>query len=270
MSEGAMVRFGAFADPHYAAKVYGNRHCQDSAAKLAACVDALAAAHLDLAVCLGDLIDSAEDREAEAGYARTMAGIFACFAGPRHWVLGNHDVQVFSKGEYLDLCGAPPTPYYSFDAKGAHFAVLDGNCHGDGRDFRAGDFSWDEAWVSEDQVEWLASDLAGAAGRPAVVLCHENLDHRLWEGQLDPHVVRNADRVRHVLERSGNVKAVVQAHYHPGLRAVQNGIPYVGLRAMVVGPGPENNAYAVLELRADGSLAVEGGGQQESCVVRGR
>jgi len=268
MTDDTRVRFGAFADPHYAEKVYGNRHCEDSAAKLGACVETFEEAGLDFAVSMGDLIDSVGKREEEAGYARTMAGIFAGLDGPRHWVLGNHDVQAFAKEEFLMLCGAAYPPYYSFDLKGVHFAILDGNCHEDGGDFRAGAFSWDEAWVAERQLEWLACDLGAAAGRPAIVLCHENLDHRLWEGALDPHVVRNAERVRDVLEGAGNVKAVIQAHYHPGLVVEKSGIPYIALRAMVVGPGLENNAFAVIRLEGDGTVAVEGFGQQESCRVR--
>jgi len=259
----ALVRFGVFADPHYAEKVYGNRHCEDSVEKLRACVRAFGEAELDFAVCLGDLIDSAEEREVEAGYARTMAAEFSGFEGQRHYALGNHDVQALTKDEFLKLCGAQYPPYYSFDCKGVHFVILDGNCHEDGSDFAAGDFSWDEAWISPRQVDWLACDLKAAGGRPAVVLCHENLDHREYEGGLDPHVVRNAAQVRQVLEAAGNVTAVITAHYHPGLATEQGGIPHVALRAMVVGPGLENNAYAVVSLTADGALSVEGFGQQE-------
>ena len=262
------MRFGAFADPHYAERVYGDRHCEDSASKLEVCVEAFRGSGLDFAVCMGDLIDSAEERETEAGYARTMTSIFGRFAGPRHWVIGNHDVAAFAKEEFLTLCGAAYPSYYSFDVNGVHFAILDGNCHEDGSDFRSGAFSWDDAWVSERQLEWLSCDLGAASGRPAIVLCHENLDHRLWEGALDPHVVGNAERVRGVLEGAGNVKAVIQAHYHPGLVTEKSGVPYIALRAMVVGPGLESNAFAVISLEGDGTVAVEGFGQQEDCRVR--
>lgn len=264
----ALVRFGVFADPHYAEKVYGDRHCEDSADKLRACVEVFRDAELDFAVCMGDLIDSAEEREAEAGYATTMAGIFAGFGGPRHWVLGNHDVDGLSKGEFLKLCGARYPPYYSFDCKGVHFALLDGNCHEDGTDFRPGANVWDEAWISQRQVEWLRCDLGAASGRQAIVLCHENLDDRQYREALDPHVVRDAAQVRDVLESVGHVSAVITAHYHPGLVARQGGIPYLALRSMVVGAGLENNAFAVVTVEADGTVAVDGHGQQESCRMR--
>jgi len=258
----APVRVGLFADVHHAERVYGDRYCSDSAAKLAACVRCLQAATVDLLVCLGDLIDTGPNPGAEAAYVRAMARIVAGFPGACCWVLGNHDLQALGKAEFLRLCGAAHPAYYSFDVRGVHFVVLDGNCHADGSDFHAGDFSWDDAWVAAAQLDWLAADLAQAAGRPAVIFCHENLDHRLWQGAPDPHLARNAAQVRQVLAGAGNVAAVVQAHYHPGMATRQDGIPYLGLRAMVVGPGLENNAFGVLEVDPGGAVALAGYGQQ--------
>ena len=117
-------------------------------------------------------------------------------------------------------------------------------------------------------MEWLACDLKAAGDRPVIVLIHENLDEREYDGGLDPHVVRNADQVRQVLEEAETVLAVIQAHYHPGLVAEQGGIPYVALQAMAVGPGLESNAFAVVDVGADGSVAVAGYGQQVSCRVQ--
>ena len=83
MKTASVVRFGAFADAHYADKVYGDRHCRDSAGKLEACVETFQGAELDFAVCMGDLIDSAEDLDDEIGYVRTMAGLLGSAWKPR-------------------------------------------------------------------------------------------------------------------------------------------------------------------------------------------
>ncbi len=257
-----LVRFGLFADAHYADKVHGSRHYRDSAGKLRLCVNTFAQEGLDFAVCMGDLIDSAEDRVAEIGYVRTMVDCFERFSGPRHWVLGNHDLSAFTKEEFLNYCGANRPAHYSFDVNFVHFVVLDANHHADGRDFSAGDFAWNNAWIGDAQIEWLTGDLKACGDRPAVVLCHENLDHRLSQGSLDPHVVCDADRVRQVLEAAGNVRAVIQAHYHAGLQVVQQGIPYLSLRAMVVGPGLENNAYAIATVHPGGRIELQGFGCQ--------
>jgi len=48
---------------------------------------------------------------------------------------------------------------------------------------------------------------------------------------------------------------------------VINGIPYIGLKAMVVGPGLDNNAYAIASFYKNGSLAIEGFGRQNSLRV---
>jgi hypothetical protein len=94
------------------------------------------------------------------------------------------------------------------------------------------------------------------------VFCHENVDDRLWRGERDPHILCNAAQLRDVLAGAGNVRALIQAHYHPGILTSLNGIDCIGLRAMVVGEGLENNAYAIVSLYEDGRLAIDGFGQQ--------
>ena len=44
-------------------------------------------------------------------------------------------------------------------------------------------------------------------------------------------------------------------------------IHYVTLWAMVTGAGPDNNAYAILEVRRDGSMALRGFGRQKSLIL---
>jgi len=265
-----VISFGVFADAHYAEKVYADRHCEDSLARLRVCIDIFNARGLSMAVNLGDIIDTAEDKEAERGHLAEVSRAFALFRGERHTVLGNHDVETFTKEEFLYLCGDDnPLPYYSFDHDRVHFVVLDSNCHQDGTDFAAGDFEWADAWLSQAQLLWLAHDLQEAQGerKPVIVFCHGNLDHHVWQGGPDPHVVRNAPRVRSILEGAGNVQAVIQGHYHDGRRSVQGGISYITLAAMVVGSGVDSNAYAIVSLHENGLVAVEGFGRQETFSI---
>ena len=255
-----LVRFGFFADAHYAEKVYGDRHCNNSPAKLRACIDEFERRGLNFVISMGDIIDQADDPQTERAYLTRMNQIFEGFSGPRHAVIGNHDVATLSKEEFLRHCDSPPV--YSFDVGGVHFVVLDGNCHEDGSDFSAGNFSWDEAWIFSVQLEWLRRDLEAVRQRPVIVFCHENVDDRLWRGERDPHILCNAAQLRDVLAGAGNVRALIQAHYHPGILTSLNGIDCIGLRAMVVGEGLENNAYAIVSLYEDGRLAIDGFGQQ--------
>ena len=110
-----VVSLGLFADAHYAEMVYGDRHCKESPAKLAACIDTFEQGELDFVVCMGDIIDKSEDHDVELGYLVRMREIFAGFNGPRHFVMGNHDVTTLTKDEVLQECGTPHPAYYSFD-----------------------------------------------------------------------------------------------------------------------------------------------------------
>jgi len=239
---------------------------------LRACIDTFNDRELPMVVNLGDLIDTEEDSEMELASLAAMCATYARFQGERHTVLGNHDLETLTKQEFFRAlrfshCSVEGhATYYSFDRNGIHFVVLDGNFHRDGTDFACGDFRWDDAWSSEAQIAWLASDLRATRDKRTIVFCHEELvpDPRTPGDKPNPYVVHNAAPVRSILERAGTVWAVIQAHYHPGMRTIRNGIPYIGIRAMVEGAGQENNAYAIVSLYADGAMSVEGSGRQES------
>ncbi len=260
----ASIQFGVVTDVHYAPAVHGDRHCADSLKKLNAAVATFNERELGLALNLGDSIGGSLNKYAELRFAEMVAKSLAGFSGKTAWVIGNHDVQTMTKPEYLEAIGSPvDRGFYSFDYDGYHFAVLDGNCHEDGRSFRNGDFDWMKTWVAPEQIEWLRGDLASCTG-PAIVVCHECLDEVEWKGGLDPHVVGNRWEVRDVIETAGNVRAVLHGHYHYGRKMLINGIPYITFTSLVIGPGLENNAYAIVTLCEDGSMAVEGFGRQPS------
>ncbi len=262
------ARFGIITDTHYAPVIHGNRHCEDSLDKIAAAISRFHAAGLVLVLNLGDNLGGSLNRYAEERFAAMAAAACGRFDGELRWVLGNHDVQTMTKTEYFAAIGLPgQSPFYSFNSQGVHFAVLDGNCHEDGRPFGNGDFDWEHAWVAPEQVDWLASDLAANGDRPAVVVCHECLDEARTNGVLDPHVVGNREAVREVIETAGNVRCVLHGHYHFGRRMLINGIPYVTFSALVIGAGLANNAFAVCTLHEDGRLAVQGHGRQASFVI---
>jgi len=52
--------------------------------------------------------------------------------------------------------------------------------------------------------------------------------------------------------------AVFQGHRHEGDYNLIEGIHYYTLIAMVEGPGPQNNSYAIVEVRPDYSITVTG------------
>ena len=65
--------------------------------------------------------------------------------------------------------------------------------------------------------------------------------------RVNPHVVGNAEEIREILEKSGKVALVLQAHYHSGDETVFNGIRYYTQRAFF-----KNGAYSVMNIDANG------------------
>jgi len=265
------LSFGVFADAHYADRVYADRHCEDSADKLAQAVATFNERAVLFLVDLGDRTDAWSSPESEKAGAERTNGILSSFTGECHHVLGNHDLAALTKEEFLSMHkNRDRLPYYSFDAGEVQCIVLDANCLEDGSDYANGNFRWDLCWIPEQQLAWLVETLESARSRRSIVFVHENLDFRLWQGNLDPHVVQNHEQIRDVLENHGNVAAVFQGHCHAGRYSFHGGIHYITMSAMVVGPGPASNSYAVVHLHDDGGLEVEGHGRQISLSLEAR
>jgi alkaline phosphatase len=270
-----VVRFGILTDVHYADKptTTGTRFYRDSLAKMQVAVAALNergkadATGLAFGAAIGDLVDSAgatvsdESIARELTYLKTIEAEWAKLGAERHYVLGNHCVDTLTKDEFNGATRARPAPY-SFDVpfRGAdgtlHVVALDACFTSAGAPYGRKNFDWRDSNIPDSQVEWLAKDLA-ATRHPVVVLAHQRLD-----GTGDHHV-RNAARVRTVLEGAApKVLAVLQGHSHQNFIATVNGIPYCVLRAMVEAAGPDNNAFATVELFADLSIAIRGSFRQ--------
>lgn len=253
-----VLSFGIVTDAHYAdTNARGIRYYRESIGKMNECVRLMNARRADFLIELGDLKDQTEPASEEQALADLSAieAVFAQFNGPRYHVLGNHDMDCISKSQFLTrientgiIAGAS---YYSFDCNGVHFVVLDANYSSDGSDYDHGQFHWTDSNIPAKQLKWLKNDLA-STGHPVVVFVHQQLDDN------DGYSVRNAVRVRRVLERSRKVLAVFQGHHHEGYYSHIKGIHYYTLKAMVDGSGATNNSYAVVDLHADNSIVVTG------------
>ncbi len=281
-----MIRFGLFADAHYAqGKQYGSRYCDRSLDKLRDCLDALRAREVDFVVNLGDIIDGAHDEAVDLANLALVRQLLDRSGLAVHHVLGNHDIESMSKRRMRDALQPPSIPglppgagaavhdgaWYSFDAGDCRMIVLDANYRADGAAYDSGNYEWDDTIIPEIELEWLAGELPRAgSGTPTVpatahtcIFVHQNLDDRPWEDGRDPHLVANCAPVRSVLESSERPVTVFQGHYHPGLYQSIGGVSYVTLRAMCEGETSEDNAWAVVTLD-DAGVRVEGFGKQES------
>ena len=247
-------------DPHYAdmdRPATSTRYYRESLAKVREAVGRLNGERVAFLAVLGDLKDMAPG-ESET---RTLSHLTAIeaevrrFRGATFHVLGNHDMDNLSKTQFLqnvvNTGVAPTSRYYAFSRGGVRFVVLDACVAKDGKDYDHGKFDWRDSFVPAEQLEWLQTELARARD-PVIVFCHQRLD-----GTKD-ECVRNAAEVRSVIEAPRKVLAAFHGHDHPGAHSVINDVHYYTLRAVVEGSGPEQNAYAVVEVGGDLAISVTG------------
>ena len=252
------ARFGIVTDSHYAdADTIGSRYYRHSLDKLNECVELMNEKKVDFLVDLGDFKDQGNPpiEQKTITYLRTVEKIFQNFNGPTYHVLGNHDMDSISKEQFLtnvENTGIERAKsYYSFDFNGLHFVILDANYKTDGTDYNHGNFDWTDANIPSQESNWLRQELAAAHG-PTIVFIHQLLD---GTGSV---YVNNAADIRQILEQSGKVTAVFQGHHHEGSYSHIEGIHYYTLKAMVEGPGEENNSYAIVEFLPDHSITITG------------
>ncbi len=254
----AGVRFGVLTDAHYAdATPKGTRFYRESRAKVREAIPRLNAARVTFLAQLGDIKDmaDAETPERTLEHLSLITREIARFDGPTCHVLGNHDMDNLSKAQALGLLRSTDVPrgraFYAVRRGGVRFIALDACYTKAGADYDRGNFDWRDTNVPAAELDWLRGELAASA-EPVIVLAHQRLD-----GAGDVYV-KNSAAVREALEASGKVLAVFQGHDHPGARATLGGIHYYTLKAVVEGSGPENNAYAIVEVHSDLNISVLG------------
>lgn len=257
------VRFGIITDLHYADKnpVNGNnRYYPESLDKLAECVQVMNEQYVDFLIELGDFKDQAEppDEKSTLEYLAAIENEFSRFKGPYFHVLGNHDHDGISKQQFLNGISNrgfhEAVNYYSFNLKGFHFIVLDANYSSNGKEYDHGNYDWKDAFIPDKQKDWLIKDLAENKN-PAVVFIHHRLD---CDEENSEYCPINAAEIRDIFEKSGQVILVVQGHYHEGDLTRMNDIVYYTLKAAVVGHGPANNNYAIIEINPELDMNIKG------------
>ena len=255
-----ILRIGLVTDTHYADREpAGVRYYRESIPKLQECVNLMNQEKVDLMVHIGDFKD--EDPEPQEAstlqYVSDLEAVYAQFKGPRYHVLGNHDLDSINKDQFLERVentGIDPTSsYYSFDQNGIHIIILDATFRQDGTAYDKGNFEWTDTFIPHEQLNWLQEDLA-ETNKLTLVFVHQLLDPE----QTIEHQVKNAAKVRKILENSGRVLAVFQGHQHEGGYHLINNIHYYTLQAVVDHSGTENNSYAILEVKPTGDLVVNG------------
>ena len=143
------------------------------------------------------------------------------FAGGRYFAIGNHDLDSTTREAFCaaytdtsDPYTPEAKPYYSFDHKGLHFVILDGN--ETNTKFR----------LTEAQMAWLRADLEAAVGR-CVLFSHESLDHELENGAETRALLADVNR------KAGwrKVVAAFSGHNHSSYDRAIEGIRYIQINS---------------------------------------
>lgn len=159
---------------------------------------------------------------------RELMDIWNRFSGPKHHVIGNHDMDGgFSRDQVVDFWKAKGK-FYSFDQDGYHFVILDTNEN----EFNTlkNPLTKYGSFVGDEQLQWLENDL-NQSKHPSIIFCHHGLDN-------DMTGVENASKVRFVLEtvnkesRFKKVQAVFSGHHHQDYVNVINDIYYIQINSM--------------------------------------
>lgn len=203
---GGVLRFGVISDVHQDVMHDGTR-------RLAAFVDDMTRRKVDFIVQLGDFCTPIE---ANRGFLDTWNR----FGGPRHHVLGNHDMDGGAPRERTLAFYGLESGHYAFDAKGFRFVVLDGNDPG-------GTTRGYARHIGPAQLAWLKRELE-TARHPVLVFVHQPLD--------DAGGIDNRDEVCAVLEaaRAGGRSPVVacfSGHLHQDYARVLRGIAHVQINS---------------------------------------
>ena len=265
---------GLFADPQYSdTDSRGLRIYRSALTKLPECISMFNEEEVDMAVCLGDIVDC-NPLELD-----TILQIADNCKAPIYYVMGNHDFsRLKDVPAHIHKLGMPSL-YYSVLKDGWKFIFLDTNdiaayvemSPGKKEEYnemmnriKSQGTKNGQVWnggIGREQMRWLSRELelAKKEGLKVIVFGH----HPIFP--LNDHSVLNYADVLKILTSYSCVKAYINGHYHPGKYAVtEDGLPCISLEAML--EGGEQNSFAVIRLGQD-SIYFNGYGRVKSHVM---
>ena len=262
--EKPVATIGIVTDIHYCRdrEPGGSRYYALSKAKLAEAVDVFNEQGVDFTVSLGDTFDPDPDTYQD------IAEEFARLDAPVYKVLGNHDcIAPYGSEEQnavMSLLGIG-NPYYSVKGPGnLRLLFIDGNdvsiqSTAPGTPERAlaenrlqeladSDEPYARSYngmLSEEQIQWLVSELDAAsnASEEVLIFSHmpmepRDIDAALWDGE----------KIDSLVQSYPNVRAVLSGHHHSGASHSSGKIMHYTFRGMIEGTG---NHYGIVRIYKD-------------------
>lgn len=254
-----VLRIGVISDLHHGL-------APDAMQRLSRFMQAMDEEKPDILFQLGDFhFGKPESKECQA--------LWEQFEGPAYHVLGNHDMDFYTKAHMLDNWGMP-APYYAFDLAGYHFVILDRNNlkTPDGYvPYDTANFYVDSsmrAYADPEQLDWLRQDLQNTR-LPTLVFSHQGLGYPV---KNDYHAAARRE-IESILESTKDeaglpkVAACFCGHHHLDRYAHKAGVHYVWLNSASyywVGEKYgrmafyEDSLFSVITLYQSGSIEIAG------------
>lgn len=149
--------------------------------------------------------------------------LWKTYRNPSYHILGNHDTDGgYKKNQTMNFWGMKER-YYSFDAHGYHFIILDGN------DKNPDPWSGYNRYINQEQQDWLKQDLKKNR-LSTFIFSHQTLEN-------EDGGVANFSELRAILEeanqKAGETKVVAcfSGHHHTDYMTEIKGIYYVQINS---------------------------------------
>ncbi|MBB6431376.1 metallophosphoesterase family protein [Algisphaera agarilytica] len=250
------LKIGLVTDIHYADTAANEkRDTRASLHRVRQAIGDFQTHDVDVVVCLGDLIHSGPDVEAERSYMQTIVAELRRVDRPIYFCLGNHCVDRLTKAEALEIIGQPTATFEAIH-KGIRILGLDTCFNPEGSSYGRLNSDWRVAVLPEAELDKLEQSISKNTS-PTLLFSHHRLDAN------DDWSLRNAEEVRRRIGPHKHLSYAVQGHAHlADFRSIGHQ-GFLTLMPMVYSD-PKLNAYSILTVMSSQSIALQGFGNQTS------
>lgn len=206
------LSFGVCADVH-------KDIMHDSDERLQEFIDKTTKKNSDFIIQLGDFCRPYD-------YNKEFLSIWESFGKNNHHVIGNHEMDGgFSRQQVVEYLGMS-NEYYSFDSKGFHIIVLDGNDKNPSKNKAPGY----ARFIGKKQLKWLEKDLQ-STNLPCLIFSHQSIEKNT-DG------IENRAEIRTLFEEENHkvgfnkIVACFSGHHHTDYVSDIKGIYYIQINSM--------------------------------------
>ena len=243
------MKIGFFSDLHCGREeiTNGNRFPSRSLGKLQKLLLDFENIGVDLAICLGDVINGSVSRADDIEHLSRVAKVIRDSSIPVLVMQGNHDFKNLDDDTFYRISDFVRPPFVC-RADEVNIIFLDANYQSDGARYgvNGAGADWKDTYIPSDQIEALRDILVNSPDDSRFwILCHQCLDI----GVEERHIVNNADEVLDIIGNEGKdkVEFIICGHYHPGAYSIDIGREFVTLPAVCTGKDFNPGAALILD-----------------------